>query len=299
MQGRPAISLIVSCFNQQPWLELVLGAYASQRSDVPFELLVCDDGSADGTFEAIRKWSATTDLDVRYVWQPDLRFRLSRSRNNGIRCAQGEILVFVDGDTVLAPHFLDDHWQAHKVVNRLVCGKRDTVVVSQEDLARLDARTFPGQPVQSQHEQLVQERCIRSDSPWMACIGGNFSARRSGQVYFDEDFESWGSEDRDLAFRLFRSGLTPHLLRQSNAVQLRVASQEFCAMTHDRVVDFIRNKLLLQNKYPSGELAGSIALVRYCHYDSDRQCWCIGGFRHDTSAEDIFREFQAWSERAG
>src|SRR5688572_12389836 len=114
MPGEPQISLIVSCYNQNPWMDTVLSSAIAQDSATPFEILLCDDGSNDGVFETVRRLASSSDVDLRYVWQPDRGFRLSRSRNNGIRSARGSILVFVDGDTWLAPSFLHDHWNAHR-----------------------------------------------------------------------------------------------------------------------------------------------------------------------------------------
>jgi len=296
MSRRPQISLIISYYQQQGWLELVLSSALGQRIDVGFEIIVCDDGSSDAGFDVLRRLSVPHDIELLYLWQRDRGFRLSRSRNNGIRCARGVILVFVDGDTWLAPTFLNDHWQAQQASPALVCGMRHTVAASAGELADLDRPGLESLPKGTEPDHLNQRRWLASDRPWMACLGGNFSVPLSNEVYFDERFESWGSEDRDLAFRLIRGGLQPRLLDQPNVIHLQQPGRSVLDhFDHDDVVAFIRNKLLLHRKYPAGELAASVDLIRRCHLDPETQRWSAGPTRHDLSVEDVFSEFRAWT----
>jgi glycosyltransferase involved in cell wall biosynthesis len=295
MRGDPQIALVISCYNQERWVDLTLPSAMAQRVDVPFEIIICDDGSSDRGFDRVRRLAAGSDADIRYVWQPDRGFRLSRSRNNGIRCARGRVLVFVDGDSWLAPTFLQDHWQAHQDLPALVCGMRVTVNVPAARLDRFDPAILGSLSSRVQAEQLRQQRWAASDAPWMACLGGNFSVPRSTDVYFDEGFESWGSEDRDLAFRLSQIGLRPRLLANPNAVHIRVAGECGAVTRHDEVVAFLRNKLRLQAKYPNGELGASLTSVTHCHLDPDTQQWSIGPRRRNRSVDDVFAEFRAWA----
>lgn len=293
----PDISLIVSWYNQAAWTALALSSAMHQRVSVPFEILVCDDGSGDDGFERLRRLTATTDVDVRYLWQPDRGFRLSRSRNNGIRCARGRILVFVDGDCWLAPTFLDDHWRAQQAAPSIVCGLRYTLTLTDAELADLAIEGLETVAQAPQREHLWQQHWILSASPWMACLGGNFSVPASPAVIFDERFQSWGSEDRDLALRLYRTGLRPRLLDRSNVVQVRITGSPWVDPGHDSAVALLHNKRLLHAKYPAGELRASVALVKLCHLDAHTQRWSIGRCR-SVSVEEVLQEFEQWLARS-
>ena len=115
------LSVIISVYQQPSSLSALLECLRKQTYDGAFEVLVCDDGSASGIIEVIRSFS---DLNLRYLWQPDEGYRLARSRNNGIRCASGDVLIFLDGDLLVGPEFLARHAARHNGRKRIVCGTR-------------------------------------------------------------------------------------------------------------------------------------------------------------------------------
>lgn len=294
--AEPDVSLVVPIFNQREWLPGLFESIQSQIDPPRFEVIFCDDGSSDGFLEAVRNLAQRDELDVRFVWQPDQGYRLSRSRNNGLRCAAGRIIVFSDGDTWLAPSFLKDHWQAHQTAGGLVCGSRYTKFVLEipgccvwpvGGAAPVDGAT---------KEPANQARWLGSQWEWAACFGGNFSVERERCLPFDENFVSWGSEDRDLAFRLVESGLEIFLLPQPNSIQWKLSGTDWTAMSHDEVVAFLENKSYLASKYPNGELAPSVNLVRRCHLSADGQ-WSIGPTREGTPSAEVFDEFSTWKRR--
>jgi glycosyltransferase involved in cell wall biosynthesis len=293
---RVEISLIVTCYNQRPLLELVLPSAVAQTVDAPYEILVCDDGSDDGALETIRA-SCGAAADVRYIWQPDRGFRASRSRNNAIRCAQGRLLVFVDADTWMSPAFLAGHLRAHRKGRTLACGARQTIVTDATGRALKRAVLAAArQPLRGEVDR--QRTWLASQSPWMACFGGNFSVPRAARVRFDETFESWGSEDRDLAFRLWRAGFVPRLLDRNDAVHIRRPDEGLWHRRHEQVVALLRNKRRLRAKYPRGEMRWSLEVVRYCHLEPRTGRWSLGASR-DASVDAVLAEFAAWEKALG
>lgn len=96
MNARPAwprVSVIVPCRNDAASLPLVLAAL--ERQTYPREqiqILVVDNGSTDGSWEAI------LDFSVERLREP-VRSAY-RARNRGIAAATGEYLLFLDADTV-------------------------------------------------------------------------------------------------------------------------------------------------------------------------------------------------------
>jgi glycosyltransferase involved in cell wall biosynthesis len=292
----PDISLVVPIFNQRNWLQGLFDSIQGQVDPPRFEVVFCDDGSSDGSLDVARSLAERYVVDARFVWQPDEGFRLSRSRNNGIRCAAGRIVVFSDGDTWLAPSYLRDHWQSHQTAGRLVCGSRYTKYVPELPPGCV-WRQDGAAPVEgATQEPANQAKWLGSRWEWAGCFGGNFSVERERCLLFDENFRSWGSEDRDLAFRLIESGLKVSLLPQPNAIQWKLSGANWTDMSHDEVVAFLENKSYLASKYPNGELAPSVNLVRRCHLSADGQ-WSIGPTREDTATAEVFDEFCTWKRR--
>jgi glycosyltransferase involved in cell wall biosynthesis len=296
MQPTPDISLIICFHNQQPWARAVLTSAARQRVAARFEVIVCDDGSTDGLFNVVRDVARDEEVDIRYVWQPRNGHRVSRSRNNAMRCAQGRLLVFVDGDTWLGPHLLRAHLDAQAHGSALVCGLRHTIVAA--TFAELPQPTphlleQVGGEVQPEHAH--QRAWITSSRPWMACLSGNLSIPAADALPFDEMFESWGSEDRDLAYRVFINGTRPVLLDAPNAIHLTLVERHWSKMPHDAVVAFLHNKQYLARKYPDGEMEPSLALVRHCYFDTATGQWAMSRARGASTCEEVFRTFDAWT----
>lgn len=94
------LSLIVPAYNEEVMIgETLRTLVASARSvGEPFELIVVDDASTDATAEIARAHGAS-------VLRVDLH-RISAVRNAGARTAKGELLVFVDADTLVPPETL-------------------------------------------------------------------------------------------------------------------------------------------------------------------------------------------------
>jgi glycosyltransferase involved in cell wall biosynthesis len=114
-QNPPRLSVILCTYNRRT---LVLSALASLRrqtlSYALFEVLVIDNGSSDGTLEAVRAYvnagrsngrKPEESWSVRCLAQP--QHGLAYARLTGLAAATGEIAVFLDDDTLADPHLLE------------------------------------------------------------------------------------------------------------------------------------------------------------------------------------------------
>ena len=89
----PEISVIVPARDAAGTLALTLGGLARQRVDVPFEVVVVDNGSED----------ETADLAQRHPLAPRVVRRrrgegAGAARNDGVAASRGRALAFVDSD---------------------------------------------------------------------------------------------------------------------------------------------------------------------------------------------------------
>jgi glycosyltransferase involved in cell wall biosynthesis len=296
----PGISVIVSMYNQAQFLPTLLAALSAQDCPVAYEILLCDDGSARAAPDIV---SSPHALDLRYLWQPDKGFRLSRSRNNGMRCAQGDVLVFIDADSVPKPCFLRSHWEVHRDPGLLVCGGVQEAEIAESSLAGGAQALLSALPDTGVTGADKLAAWVAGDRPWMACVGANMSVRRSDAVPFDEGFEGWGSEDRDWSYRLWTSGLKVRLLDRAVLVHLRlrhlpVEWNPVRGGDHHALVSMLRGKLHLYRKYPGDVMAPSLSVVRSCYLDRAAGVWRVGMMRTDVSVADVLGEFEAWLDRS-
>jgi glycosyltransferase involved in cell wall biosynthesis len=90
----PIVSVIIPCYNIAPHLERCVDSVLDQFY-TNFELLLLDDGSTDATLEICKTYEKV-DNRVRVFTHENKG--VSFTRNRGIDLAQGDYIMFIDGD---------------------------------------------------------------------------------------------------------------------------------------------------------------------------------------------------------
>jgi len=101
LSEKPLVSVIVPTFNRRSNLIQIIESVISQ--DYPnIELVICDDGSSDGTGEMVSLIREKTAYPIKYTntGTPAI-YNLGQARNQGVIEAIGEILVFNDDRYVM------------------------------------------------------------------------------------------------------------------------------------------------------------------------------------------------------
>lgn len=95
------LSVVIPAFNEERWLRKTLShmAEAIVGCRCGVELIVVDNGSDDLTADVAKTLGATVVHDPVH--------NIAHVRNVGARSAHGDVLVFVDADTVVPKEFLD------------------------------------------------------------------------------------------------------------------------------------------------------------------------------------------------
>lgn len=98
---RPSITVVVPAYNEGPFIARTLAAAVA--ADYPAskkQIVVIDDGSTDDTAESVRQFMAARPGALEFV-----RFETNRGKRaamaEGVRRATGEVVVFIDSDTVV------------------------------------------------------------------------------------------------------------------------------------------------------------------------------------------------------
>lgn len=102
------VSIIVPAYNCIKSLECCVGSIR-QQTYTSFELILVDDGSADGSGELCDKFAAE-DTRIRVIHKPN--GGVSSARNAGIDAVTGEYITFCDSDDYLEPDYLETLVQA-------------------------------------------------------------------------------------------------------------------------------------------------------------------------------------------
>ncbi len=95
------ISVVIPAFNEELYVPATLSSLrvAISACRCSAELIVIDNDSADRTPEVARAFGATVVHEAVH--------NISRVRNAGVSVARGDVLAFVDADTIVPPCFLD------------------------------------------------------------------------------------------------------------------------------------------------------------------------------------------------
>jgi len=105
----PFVSIIVPAFNEAPMIAQVLESLLQVRYS-RFEVVVVDDGSSDQTFLRALPFGRRAEVEFRVLTKANGgKFD---ALNHGIAHARGEIVVCIDGDSLLDPDALR-HCVAH------------------------------------------------------------------------------------------------------------------------------------------------------------------------------------------
>lgn len=216
------VSVIVSTYNRPDALRAVLAGLAEQ-GDRGFEVLVADDGSGDETRATVAECAAVSAVPVRHIWHEDKGFRLSAIRNLAAAHAEGEYLVFIDGDCVPRLDFVMRH-RALAEPGWMVAGNR--LLLSEAFTRTVLAQRLPIHRWHlSDWWRARRARNLNRIGPllrvplgplrkvggrrWQRVRGCNMGVWKADLLAvngFDETFEGWGYEDSDFAVRLVNAG---------------------------------------------------------------------------------------------
>jgi glycosyltransferase involved in cell wall biosynthesis len=116
IHNQPLVSAIIIFFNVELYIEEAIESVISQ-SYGNWELLLCDDGSRDGSTRIAKEYAARYPDRIRYLEHDGHANRgMSATRNLGIRNAKGEFISWLDADDVWLTHKLQSQvaaLQAH------------------------------------------------------------------------------------------------------------------------------------------------------------------------------------------
>ncbi len=101
-QARPKVSICIPTFNRKPYLSQAIASVLNQTL-ADFELIICDDGSDDGTAEFL---ATQTDPRIRILRQ-QTTLGPSPTLRAGFAMAQGEYFMQLHDDDRLVPDCLE------------------------------------------------------------------------------------------------------------------------------------------------------------------------------------------------
>lgn len=196
------VSVVIPTFNRRHLLRKALDALGRQETDslLSFEVLVCDDGSNDGTGAMCEELAKGYPVNLRFL--PGKHSGgPSTPRNEGTAAALGKIVLFVDDDVEPAPDLVLRHAVFHREhsADHIAAVGRLVIPQQERDDAMVIFSDFP-------YDELAQlER-----PTYLFFWTGNISLKRDFMLakgMFRPDPSLYPIEDMDCGHRLFKGGL--------------------------------------------------------------------------------------------
>ena len=95
-------SFIIPVYNRPNEIEELLQSFSKLKGDIPFEVVIIEDGSTLTSKAVIRKYQSV--LDISYFFKPNSG--PGDSRNYGMKKAKGNYFIILDSDCLLPSNYL-------------------------------------------------------------------------------------------------------------------------------------------------------------------------------------------------
>jgi len=225
------ISVIISTYNSEDWLEKVLWGYACQ-DNANFEVVIADDGSKQPTFDLIERFQKIVNYPIQHVWQDDDGFQKSRILNKAILACKSDYILMSDGDCIPRKDFVTTHLKYREEGYFLSGGyfmlpleiskmiTKETIFSQQcFDVEWLKknglASSFKNKKLSAKgFMQNMLNKITPTNASWN---GHNASGWKKDMLAingFDERMQ-YGGQDRELGERLVNSGIKSKQIRYS------------------------------------------------------------------------------------
>ena len=98
---RAEVSVVIPTYNRSALLRNAVSSVLTQKTRIPFEVVIVDNNSQDDTADVVR---SIVDARVRYVLEREQGN--AHARNRGVQTARAPIIAFLDDDVTVESNWL-------------------------------------------------------------------------------------------------------------------------------------------------------------------------------------------------
>lgn len=231
------LSIIILSYNTEKLLQNCLDSLEKVKDEIPFEIIISDNGSSDGSVEMVKKYFSEVE-----VIENGNNLGFARGNNAARNAVRGEYILFLNSDTEVGPgvlaktvHFLEKNLK----IGALGCKE----VLANGELDKDARRSFPTPWVSLTHLVLKLDKLFPT-SPLFArywygyrspdeiqevdVLQGAFFLTRKKLLdeigWFDEDYFLDG-EDIDLSWKIKNAGYKVVYYPKVSILHLKGASK--------------------------------------------------------------------------
>lgn len=228
------VTFITTVYNRLEYLKNITKCLMNQTHQVD-EFIIADDGSHQDVHEYIEELLPQCSFNIKHIYQKDMGFRLSRSRNNAAREADDGLLIFCDQDVIFGKNYIEEIVKASKKGTIMPFKVLWSTPDEKEKIQRiLDGnKDYSGAVAHISEEQKKdRNKQIKKDSIRSFKVkyrlrkdpvtvgGASFALFKEDYLKvngFNEMFKGHGNEDLDFGLRLQKSRVHPRVVKFAEA----------------------------------------------------------------------------------
>lgn len=196
----PDASIIIPTRNRAAWLPTCLAHLEQQTFPAArFEVIVADAGSSDDTFSVLERYAQGSPIRIRPLRLETQGF--GPARNEAVKWAAGQLLLFLADDELASPRLLEHHWEAQSGLDRERCLYGEVHAHPQLPPETLTRLFLTDSPPEDEYTELVSFLDAQASN---LSISRTLFERSGG---FDQQDDLHPLEHIAWAFRLFKAGV--------------------------------------------------------------------------------------------
>ena len=203
----PFFSVVIPLHNRASLIKKTIDSVFNQDTDVPFEIIIVDDGSTDDSARVIKE---INDSRIKYIYQSNAG--ANTARNKGIDAAAGKYVALLDSDDTFLPHHLGAAYKALLL-------NPDLVIYSRIIVDRGNGRTFLKPPRGLQEGEHIAEYML-CDRGFLQTSTVVLKTSLAKKVRYAVGLPY--GQDTDFALRLYAEGAAFQMLEEPGAIWLDI-----------------------------------------------------------------------------
>ncbi|MCD6369443.1 MAG: glycosyltransferase [Thermoproteales archaeon] len=193
------VSVVIPVKNRRRYIGELLQSLMNQRIK-PYEIIVVDGGSTDGTLEVAR------NFPVKILF--DEGRGTNAARNIGLLNAKGDIVAFIDADCVAPPDWLENMVKELENGDHICVG--GSAIIHPKLRGNIIAEYantgfFPVMPVYRERKVITKENVVSQRLPNTNNLGVVRRILIEEKLYFDEGIKG-GAEEQEFLWRILEKG---------------------------------------------------------------------------------------------
>lgn len=241
---RPQVSVLCATYNQVDYIRDALNGFLMQHTSFPFEVLVHDDASTDGTCDILREYEERYPNRVRVIYEEENQFakqpEMGGYFQNGLnRYARGKYIAVCEGDDYWTdPHKLQtqfDYMESHPTC--VCCGHRVVAVDADSPDIVIREIGYGDQEIDVSTEQIITHFAMQTASLFY----------RKG--YEDSYLKEWTFKkvvgDFPWLVYLSQQGVVHYLPQRMSAYRLLSRGSHSSESRRDRLLERYKETIML------------------------------------------------------